>query len=483
MREELIPQLKHWHDNDEHQRIVDAVSKIPGYEQDYDLCNLLGRAYNNLDMYDEALAVLLPLCSQGKDDPLWHYRVAYAYYYLDRESVAKPYFVRASELDPDDKDAPMFIQWCDEALERSTAAFTFKERTDAFWSWFTENEEQLSDMVTNSKEYESDDIVEFVSRGTDIISEEIHFNIGGNHELTFAVENRDYLFYLLPWLSARLPVQFRDKWNIYPYMPSTGGKSFGFGMYDTRIDTDDVMVSTSYNDERGCFTIRFYEQSLCALDDDRCYSAFSIILKITVGEGFARIYISGTEKAESQEEDMLPLPQLEQYMRDAVKAAGKEIFTRPDERYSVYKREAEKGPLRYDVISGASSCGNLVIEYYNGEAETANKLAEYGAQAMFLAYPAGDEGISLRHEIEDRLEEEVLGKRGSGNEIGILLGGGAGVENMYIDLLLYDKLEFEMKARKLLAEYNKQFLLCGFRPNGSKLKMTELSGLEEENES
>ena len=482
MKDKLIQQLKEWHVLDEHQSIVDAVLAIPEAERDYELNGLLGRAYNNLDMYTEALTVLLPLREQGEADPIWNYRVGYSYYYLDKEEMAREYFVRASELDPEDEDAREFIEWCDEIIEQSSAAFTFIERTDKFWKWFARNEEKLSDMVENNSEYDADEIVEFVSRGTNIISEDIHFNIGGDHELTFAVENHEHLFYVLPWLASRLPAQFCGKWKIHPYMQSTGGKSFGFGMHNARIDTADIQVSAKYNENANNFDIRFYEKNLCDLKENECYSAFGIILKITIGEGLTRIYINSDEKAEEFEDDMIPLVELENHMIDVIKTAGREIMSRPDERYSVYKLTPEEGPLRYDVISGASCFTRLIAEYYRGEDETVNALAALGAQAMFISYPAGQEGLPLRHEIEDRLESEILGVRGSGSEIGILLGGAAGNENMYIDLLLYDKLAFEMKARDLLAKYEKTFLLCSFRPNGSKLKMTESRQTEDNNE-
>ena len=478
--DELIERLKRWHEEDEHQSIVDAILRIADDERDYLLNGLLGRAYNNLDLYDEALEVLLQYAADGRDDAIWNHRVGYSYFYKDEEATAKKYFERACELDPDDSDSRDLLGWCEETLAKKTSAYTFIERGNAFWSWFLENEEKLSDMVENNKEYETDDIVSFVSDGVGIISDELHFNIGGNHEFTFTVEQRDYLFYLLPWLCSRMPAELRGKWKAFPYMQSTGGNSFGFGMYDARLKTDDVMVFAEYDEASNTFNLRFYEENLCALEDDECYSAFRVVSKITVGEGLARVYINNLEKAAEVEAGMIPLTELEKYMLDIIEKSGRQLITRPDERYSVYSLTPEEGPLRYDVTSGASCFTRLVAEYYRGETETANSFAELGAQAMFLSTPAGENPLELRHELEDALETEVLGVRGSGEEIGIVLGGAIGTENIYIDVLLYDKLLFEMRARDFLAGYKQSFLLCGFSQNGSRLKMTEQQPSEEE---
>ena len=67
--------------------------------------------------------------------------------------------------------------------------------------------------------------------------------------------------------------------------------------------------------------------------------------------------------------------------------------------------------------------------------------------------------LKLRYEIEDRLTAEVLGKKGSGREIGILLGGTMGRDNLYIDAPA-----FMEQASSLLGQYSYPFYLAEFRP-------------------
>ena len=48
MNEQLRAQFEAWHEQDEHQKIVDAVLALPPEERGYEETGQLARAYNNL---------------------------------------------------------------------------------------------------------------------------------------------------------------------------------------------------------------------------------------------------------------------------------------------------------------------------------------------------------------------------------------------------------------------------------------------------
>lgn len=108
--DELLAQLEAWHEEDEFERIVDAIAEIPKEERDYELVGQLGRAMNNLGRYEEAVGQLLTVAEEGTDDPLWHYRIGLAYYYLDRYEDALREFEAADKLDPGDEDTLEFLE-------------------------------------------------------------------------------------------------------------------------------------------------------------------------------------------------------------------------------------------------------------------------------------------------------------------------------------------------------------------------------------
>ncbi|CAM4441721.1 SMI1/KNR4 family protein [Paenibacillus typhae] len=117
MSEQLVEQLELWHEEDEFEEIVDAVLEVPGEERDYVLVSHLGRALLNLERYEEALEQLMSVEEEGEEDPLWHYRVGFSYYYLKQFDKAVSAFETADRLDPEDEDTLEFL-----ALSRRKAA-------------------------------------------------------------------------------------------------------------------------------------------------------------------------------------------------------------------------------------------------------------------------------------------------------------------------------------------------------------------------
>ena len=192
MDKKFLKQLARWHEDDEFQKIVDAILALPEEERDYDLTGQLARALNNLEDYETAAEVLLTVEAEGQHDPLWHYRLGYAYYYSDRFGQAKERFEQVLRLTPDDQDARMFLGWCDEELtpggkvkklnarlttpEAMTVGKTFRQRTAEFWQWFTDNEPRLAAMIEKRGEEDVDKMVDFISGGVQLISGELNFN-------------------------------------------------------------------------------------------------------------------------------------------------------------------------------------------------------------------------------------------------------------------------------------------------------------------
>lgn len=114
MNEELLEQLETWHEEDEYQEIVDAITEIPPEERDYTLISHLGRALNNLGRYDEALEQFETVAEEGQDDALWHYRVGVSRYYLEQYEEAREAFQAADRLEPEDEDTLEFLAWIKE---------------------------------------------------------------------------------------------------------------------------------------------------------------------------------------------------------------------------------------------------------------------------------------------------------------------------------------------------------------------------------
>ncbi|MDN8592851.1 SMI1/KNR4 family protein [Paenibacillus sp. 11B] len=111
MANELLEQLNKWHEQDEFGLIIERIQDIPEVDRDYELIGQLARAYNNEGRYREAAQQLLAVNEQGTSDPLWQYRLGYAYYHMAMYEQALHAFEMANELLPHDESTNEFLEW------------------------------------------------------------------------------------------------------------------------------------------------------------------------------------------------------------------------------------------------------------------------------------------------------------------------------------------------------------------------------------
>ena len=172
---------------------------------------------------------------------------------------------------------------------------------------------------------------------------------------------------------------------------------------------------------------------------------------------------------------MIPLIELEKYIKKTLTFHRKKIVTDPINQYLAYTSEPrQSNTLRYDIIAGTTSYYETVNDYYNENTDDIIEISKCGARAIFLYYTYDyknddDESkkaiLNERYEIQERLDKEVLASGDKEADIGIVLGGAMGVYNIYIDLIVYDEKEFINRAKVLLAEYERNFYISKLRKN------------------
>ena len=89
-------------ENGEYNKIVEKIKTLSANKRDYEVETYLSRALNGQGKYQEAIDVLLSVEEQGKNDPLWYYRMGHNYYYLDDKEKALEYFKNSYSLAPND---------------------------------------------------------------------------------------------------------------------------------------------------------------------------------------------------------------------------------------------------------------------------------------------------------------------------------------------------------------------------------------------
>jgi tetratricopeptide (TPR) repeat protein len=110
MNPNLKSKISAWHEAEEHEKIIAALEELPQEEWDYEVKNLLARAYNNVSNYPKALEILMSEKELSANDPLWNFRVGYGHYYNEEPHKALAFFQKSMALG--DTDAGDFEQWC-----------------------------------------------------------------------------------------------------------------------------------------------------------------------------------------------------------------------------------------------------------------------------------------------------------------------------------------------------------------------------------
>lgn len=466
MNDELMEQIDEWHKAEKHQEIIDALEQIPEAERDFETTGFLARAYNNIEEYAKAADLLESVREEGAEDERWNFRMGYAQYFLCNYREALSYFSKARELEPENGDALSFIRQCNMAMPLT-------RRVKEFWNRFVENEEKLSGMMCPNSMEEADAFMEFISEGTNLISENMHFNIGGDHEFTFSVEGWPDLFIIYPYIISCMPESLKSKWKFFPFNQGKVG-SFAYRVHDTDVDMGKIMVKASYDEKRENFNIRYYDRNLCSLPEENSDGNFHVILELVLGEGVSFKYVNGIERASSIEEGMIALSGLRQHIEAIVKSHGHEFFENPKDVYTGYQlTPKESDELRFDVIVGSTCLDSIVADYYHGSTEIFDHADGFGVQALYMVFQNGvgeDNILNFRHDLEDRITGEIL----EPGNLGVITGGATGTEYSYIDLFVYDLRAFVKKVIPLLDEYPEySFYISDFIRNGRIHQLTE----------
>jgi len=121
MNKELTEQLIIWYKANKYTEIINAIEKLPQSEWNYDLKGTLSRAYVSKSKNEKALEILLSESLNGNNDPLWNYRVGFAYFHNNDHKKALPYFQRCTELgDLKDGHTDFFTKRCIEEIRART---------------------------------------------------------------------------------------------------------------------------------------------------------------------------------------------------------------------------------------------------------------------------------------------------------------------------------------------------------------------------
>ena len=461
---DILKQCQKWHEEDKHQKIVDALEAIPTEERTPEMDMELARAYNNLADSSEPegrkqlhRALELMQCHEEElgDTYSWNFRMGYAYYYLDQEGSALRYFEKALELHPGDapklntqQDIEELIDWCKKGISLPQFSECFRERTENWWETFAEMEAELRQMMDEDKDHtRGAELVAQMQETLDLVFDEISFEMGvggEKYELILTPEGDKVKLFELVYFQKHATKEVLEHWNILVGRQPL--QNIGLRTEDGwDISGEDVRIWLEAQGENS-FNISAYCEKLLPMlreEEGRAWWMLTTLTDQVLGEIFHMRYIDSFDVLEKPKaEPSFLLSQLP----DALKDRGLELSTDPEaylESYLGYKMEPNKDPdadWRLDVMAGSTCCVPLINGYLNADNDFMDNLHADGAVAGFFCYPLDtlreEEGTQKIFDFRDKLEEVFT--TGDGPEVLTLTGGATGLYCGYVDFIAWD---------------------------------------------
>ena len=461
---DILKQCQKWHEEDKHQKIVDALEAISAEERTPEMDMELARAYNNLadssepegrKLLHQALELMQSHEEELGDTYSWNFRMGYAYYYLDQEGRALRHFEKALELHPGDdpklntrQDMEELIDSCKKGISLPQFWECFRERTENWWETFAEMEAELRQMMDEDKDH---------TRGAELVAQmegalnqafdEISFEMGFNgekHELILTPEGDKVKLFELIYFQKHAPKEVLEHWNILVGRQPL--QNIGLRTENgLDISGDDVQIWLEEQGENS-FAISAYCEKLLPMlreAEGRVWWMLTTLTDQVLGEISHMWYIDDFNVLEEPKaEQSFLLSQLP----DKLKEKGANLSTDPEaylNSYLGYKMEPNKDPeadWRLDVMAGSTNCVPLINGYLDADNDFMDALHADGAVAGFFCYPLDtlreEEGSQKLFDFRDKLEEVFTS--GEGPEVLTLTGGATGLFCGYVDFIAWD---------------------------------------------
>ena len=461
---DILKQCQKWHEEDKHQKIVDALEAISAEERTPEMDMELARAYNNLadssepegrKLLHQALELMQSHEEELGDTYSWNFRMGYSYFYLDQEGRALRYFEKALELHPGDdpklntqQDIEDLIDWCKKGISLPQFSECFRERTEDWWETFAEMESELRQMMDEDKDHtRGAELVSQMQETLNLVFDEISFEMGFNgekYELILTPEGDKVKLFELIYFQKHASKEVLEHWNILVGRQPL--QNIGLRTEDGwNISGDDVQIWLEEQGENS-FAISAYCEKLLPMlreEEGRAWWMLTTLTDQVLGEISHMWYIDDFDVLENpKEEPSILLSKLP----DKLKEKGANLSTDPNaylESYLGYEMKPNEDPdadWRLDVMAGTTKCVPLLNGYLNADNDFMDNLHADGAVAGFFCYPLDtlreEEGTEKIFDFRDKLEE--LFTTGDGPEVLTLIGGATGLFCGYVDFIAWD---------------------------------------------
>ena len=446
----LLEQCQCWHENEEYQKIIAELEALPAAERTPELDSELARAYNNAATvedrayFEKAIALLTPHAEYFAGDHLWNFRMGYAYYYLDREDCALPYFEEALAALPGDADTERMIESCRKMLALPLFGRPFRSRVQEAWAAFVQAEPELRTLMDGDADC-GEELIARVEEILRIAFDDVAFELGkggAKYELILTPESMRAKLFSLVYFARLAPASVREHWDIH--VGRTASVGFALRTDDYSIEMEDVAVWFAQEGEGIALTL-YCEKLLPLLveDEDRAWWMLSMIVDQALGEIAAMRLIHDFDVLDApRAEPPILLTDLPKALEEAGLSLDSDAEDYLEHSYLAYERDPDisaETDWRLDVYTGSTRLPSLLSAYMENDAALVNMYHADGIAAGFIAYPLPEDLHGKSEEIldfRDTLMEAITETAGA--DAVSFLGGAMGTGCGYLDFIAWD---------------------------------------------
>ena len=453
---DLLKQCQQWFEQNEIQKVIDALEAIPAKERTPELDSELAKAYIAIAevgeegrmLYEKALELLAPHEEYFAGDHCWNYRIASAYYYLDEEGPALRYFEKALKARPGDKDTQEYIDDCRRRLSLPRFEKNFRERTQEAWAAFTQIEGSLRQIMdTDETHQRGEELIETCGNALKIALRDTSFELGFNgekYELILSPEGLRSRLFPLVYFQQQAPESVLEHWNIW--VGRQPSKDFMLRAGDMEIRAEDVQVwAEETEDQRVSLTLCCEKLTpILKEDTDKVWWALSMLVDQTIGEVSAIAFVAGFDiYAEPKDEPAMLLSELPELLQSMGLSLWRDGSDYLENSYLAYELEPVEDPeadWRLDVYTGTCRLPVIINDYMTARSDAVDEYHKDGIAVGFLCYPlegfTGEERSNAILDFRDDLRDAIL--RDAGAEAVTFLGGATGLYCGYLDFIAWD---------------------------------------------
>ena len=451
---DLLKQCQQWFEQDEAQKVIDALEAIPAEERTSELDSELAKAYiavahiGEREPFEKALELLAPHEEYFAEDHCWNYRIASAYYFLDEEGTALRYFEKALKARPGDKDTQEYINDCRRRLSLPRFEKNFRERTQEAWAAFSQIEAELRQIIdTDETHQRGEELVEKCGNALKTALRDTSFELGFNgekHELILSPEGLRSRLFPLVYFQKQAPESVLEHWNIWVGRQPCEGFELRAGEIEVRAE--DVQMWAEETEDHQVSLVLYCEKLTPILkeDTDKIWWALSMLVDQTIGEVSAIAFVAGFDVyAQPKDEPaklLSELPELLQSMGLSLWRDGSDYLENSYLAYELEPVEAPEADWRLDVYTGSCRLPVLINDYLTARSDMVDEYHKDGIAAGFLLYPlsgfTGEERVKAILDFRDNLRDAIL--RDAGEEAVTFLGGATGLYCGYLDFIAWD---------------------------------------------